>query len=492
MLARRRLIVLLAATVTVAGWAGVCLPVAPSARAATLRAAEQLDVTGDHVADMLAVSSSGALYLYPGAGAGGLGRGRQVGSGWGAFDQVRVVGQFDGSGGADLVARSVGTGALWLWPGTGSGGFGKARQIGNGWGAIREVVAPGDWDGNGTPDLLGVRSSDGTLWLFPGDGVAGFGKARQIGNGWTGRDALVSAGDFDGDGGTDLISRAPATGELWLNRGDGRGGFASGQVIGRGWNGLTAVAGAADASGDRRGDVLARDASGRLLLYPGTGTGGFGRPVVVGQGWNGMSQIVTASVRGDATLPAYSAAVAEIDAATLARMQYSHRAGCPVATADLRLVTLTYYGFDRATHTGELVVHRTAATAITRVFGDLYAARYPVQRMLLVDAYRGSDHASMDANNTSAYNCRAVEGGSGWSEHASGTAIDINPVQNPYVSGSTVLPAAGRGYLDRRDDRPGMVVRGDVVVRAFADQGWKWGGDFTSLKDYQHFSASGR
>ena len=197
-------------------------------------------------------------------------------------------------------------------------------------------------------------------------------------------------------------------------------------------------------------------------------------------------------MRGDATLPAYAAQVAVIDAATLARMQYSHRAGCPVATADLRLVKLTYYGFDRISHTGELVVHRTATTDITRAFGALYAARFPIQRMLLVDAYRGDDNASMDANNTSAYNCRTVAGTTTWSEHAYGTAIDINPVQNPYVRGTTVSPAAGRAYLDRSNDRPGMVVSGDVVVSAFATQGWQWGGYWTSSKDYQHFSASGR
>ncbi len=323
--------------------------------------------------------------------------------------------------------------------------------------------------------------------------TGGFGRAQQIGSGWSGRDALVSAGDFDGDGGTDLISRATATGELWLNRGDGRGGFGSARVIGErlersdrrspGPRTPAVTAAATCWRVTRPGDCCSTRATGRVA------SGGRWRSVMAG---TACSQIAAASVRGDATLPAYTASVAAIDAATLARMQYSHRAGCPVATADLRLVTLTYYGFDRAAHTGELVVHRTAASAMTRAFGDLYAARYPIQRLLLVDAYRGSDHASMEANNTSAYNCRAVEGGSGWSEHAYGTAVDINPVQNPYVKGSTVLPAAGRSYLDRANDRPGMVVRGDVVVRSFADEGWQWGGDFTSLKDYQHFSASGR
>jgi poly-gamma-glutamate synthesis protein (capsule biosynthesis protein) len=112
--------------------------------------------------------------------------------------------------------------------------------------------------------------------------------------------------------------------------------------------------------------------------------------------------------------------------------------------------------------------------------------------MRLVDDYGGSDDASMDADNTSAFNCRNVAGTSRWSEHAYGRAIDINPVENPYVAGSHVSPAAGRAFLDRSQRRPGVVRAGDAVVRAFARVGWGWGGDFSSAQDYQHFSASGR
>ena len=143
--------------------------------------------------------------------------------------------------------------------------------------------------------------------------------------------------------------------------------------------------------------------------------------MVVGSGWNAFTSIVSASVRADATLPAFTSSVAAIDSATATRMRYSYRAGCPVGLADLRLVRLRYYGFDRVARTGELVVHRTATTAVVGPFRAMYAARFPIQRMVLIDAYRGDDHASMDANNTSAFNCRKVEGGSGWSEHAYGT-----------------------------------------------------------------------
>lgn len=180
-----------------------------------------------------------------------------------------------------------------------------------------------------------------------------------------------------------------------------------------------------------------------------------------------------------------------ITTVTASRLGSSHRPGCPTPVSDLRLAEVTYLGFDGRPHQGELVVHRAHAAAVVQVFRQLYAARFPVQQMVTVEQYGADDDRSMAANNTSAYNCRAVAGGTGWSEHAYGTALDVNPVQNPYVRGSTVEPPAGRGYLDRGDVRPGMVVGQDVVVRAFASVGWAWGGDFRTLKDYQHFSASG-
>jgi hypothetical protein len=109
-----------------------------------------------------------------------------------------------------------------------------------------------------------------------------------------------------------------------------------------------------------------------------------------------------------------------------------------------------------------------------------------------VDVYDGDDNRSMAANNTSAFNCRAVTGGSSWSEHSYGTAIDINPLRNPYVRGGTVLPPEGSAYADRGLDEPGMIHAGDEVVETFGAHGWIWGGTWDSTKDYQHFSTSGR
>jgi len=98
----------------------------------------------------------------------------------------------------------------------------------------------------------------------------------------------------------------------------------------------------------------------------------------------------------------------------------------------------------------------------------------------------------MAANNTSGFNCRTVEGSSSWSEHAYGRAIDINPIQNPAVQDGLVTPSAGSRYLDRSRRREGLIRAEGAVVRAFASIGWGWGGYWTSFKDYQHFSATGR
>ena len=177
---------------------------------------------------------------------------------------------------------------------------------------------------------------------------------------------------------------------------------------------------------------------------------------------------------------------------TAARLGSSHRTGCPVAVVDLRLLTVTHWRFDGTTARGQLVVHRDVAPAVGRVFRDLHAARFPLQSVRTVEAFGGDDGRSMAANNTSAYNCRRTTGGAGWSEHAYGRALDLNPVQNPYVRGTTVLPAAGRAHLERTRARPGVVLPDGAVVRAFAAVGWRWGGDFRTSKDYQHFSLSGR
>ena len=195
-------------------------------------------------------------------------------------------------------------------------------------------------------------------------------------------------------------------------------------------------------------------------------------------------------------LPPYSASVHPIGPDLEARMSFSNRPGCPVPLRDLRLLRMKYLGFDHNAHTGEMVIHGDLARDVTQVFGRLYAARWPIRRMRLVDDYGGEDDRSMAANNTSGYNCRRVAGSDDWSDHAFGAAIDINPVQNPDLTGPRVVPPAGIPFarLDRSASAlgpTGVIREHDVVVRAFADIGWTWGGHWTS-QDYQHVSASGR
>ncbi|HJS26339.1 MAG TPA: M15 family metallopeptidase [Actinomycetota bacterium] len=169
----------------------------------------------------------------------------------------------------------------------------------------------------------------------------------------------------------------------------------------------------------------------------------------------------------------------------------SWRPGCPVALANLRQVRVTYVGFDGTAQRGRLVVHRRWADEVLVVFRRMYRAGFRVHRVRLVDRFGADDRESMRHDNTSAFNCRFVAGTTTWSQHAYGRAIDINPVENPYVRGSHVSPRRGHRFLDRSDVRPGMVVRGDVVVRAFRRIGWEWGGNWSTSKDYQHFSSNG-
>jgi len=187
----------------------------------------------------------------------------------------------------------------------------------------------------------------------------------------------------------------------------------------------------------------------------------------------------------------FRGAVSPIDAEMGRHMSASWRPGCPVGLSSLRLLKLSFWGFDGRSHVGELVVHADVSRDVVAVFRRLYDARFPIERMELVDAYGGDDDRSMAANNTSAFNCRHKTNSTSWSEHSYGRAIDINPIQNPYVAGREVSPPAGARYADRSLDAEGMITTGDPVVEAFDAIGWGWGGAWRTVKDYQHFSRSG-
>ncbi len=189
------------------------------------------------------------------------------------------------------------------------------------------------------------------------------------------------------------------------------------------------------------------------------------------------------------SVAAYSSSVRP---ATRDDVRLSWREGCPVHWSDLAVVTVAYWGYDGARHVGDVVVADSVAQDVRGVFRSIYDQRFQIRRIHPVDAYGADDDRSMAANNTSAFNCRPVAGTSKWSEHSRGTAIDINPVQNPYVSGGSVDPPTGREWRDRSSVTPGMITADGVVVRAFAAKGWGWGGHWSSAQDYQHLSLSGR
>ena len=165
--------------------------------------------------------------------------------------------------------------------------------------------------------------------------------------------------------------------------------------------------------------------------------------------------------------------------------------GCTVPRSDLRLLTVLHCDANGTTLQGQLVCNKTIAPDLLNIFRRLYEARYPIERMKLIDDYDADDERSMTANNTSCFCFRPISGSKRLSKHAQGLAIDINPLYNPCVKtkdGKTVVqPAAGKRYADRSKKSPYKLKRGDLCHRLFMEHGFRWGGDWNSLKDYQHF-----
>ena len=178
--------------------------------------------------------------------------------------------------------------------------------------------------------------------------------------------------------------------------------------------------------------------------------------------------------------------------AVVRRTQLAWFPDCPVGLAELRLLRLSFWGFDGRPHTGELVVNTAVADDVVSVFRDLYDARFPLEEVRLVTRADLDAPPTGDGNTTAAYACRPVRGSTEWSAHAYGLAVDVNPFMNPYRSGDLVLPELASAYLDRSWRRPGMIHADGPVVRAFDRVGWTWGGTFQSVLDLQHFSANGR
>jgi hypothetical protein len=174
--------------------------------------------------------------------------------------------------------------------------------------------------------------------------------------------------------------------------------------------------------------------------------------------------------------------------------------GCPVSLSDLRVVTARYLGFDGRTHTGQILVKGSQARRVEEVLARLYAMRFPIRHMSFSDTYGPSAGRPADGDVTASFECRqavsspctgsASTGTGSWSEHAYGEAIDLNPVENPYVGCGMTRDKTALSYLDRARVRRGMVTA--AIVAIFQGVGWGWGGSWTgSTKDYMHFSVTG-
>ena len=182
-------------------------------------------------------------------------------------------------------------------------------------------------------------------------------------------------------------------------------------------------------------------------------------------------------------------AAATIQPVSAADLGPSWHPGCPIDPRQLRRVEVNYIGFDGQTHRGALIVNEGLAADVTVIFEQLLHLRYPIAKMRTLDTYPGADdELSMEDNNTSAFNCRDIPGTGHWSLHASGQAIDLNPLLNPEIDRTGAFqPTNAAPYLDRNRTDPGVLHAGDPAVRVFTDRGWRWGGDWRTPKDYQHF-----
>ncbi len=180
--------------------------------------------------------------------------------------------------------------------------------------------------------------------------------------------------------------------------------------------------------------------------------------------------------------------IRKIDDAIWESMQgKSYHEGCPIKRSGLRRVRILYYGYDEKDYVGELIVNKKIAHDVRDIFRKLYLKKYQIKRVVPIDVYDGDDTRSMKKDNTSCFNYRTVEGTNTISKHGYGVAIDINPVENPYVVGDYVSPRNGRQYADRSKDFEHKIDKNDLCYKLFHKAGFFWGGDWNYTKDYQHF-----
>ena len=204
----------------------------------------------------------------------------------------------------------------------------------------------------------------------------------------------------------------------------------------------------------------------------------------------------TAFIFTVATFAAFESDISQITPQIKQRMVKgnSWKKGCPVPLKDLRYLRIKHINFNGKDQMGEMIVHKDVSVEVTEIFKALYNTDYPINKMRLVSYYKGSDWQSIESDNTSAFNCRKATGSKQWSKHSYGKAIDINPIENPYISRKGYISHKASATYRKRvhkestyEDKA-ILLKDDEAVQLFKKYGWKWGGDWPGVKDYQHFS----
>ncbi|GAA1675852.1 hypothetical protein GCM10009830_23130 [Glycomyces endophyticus] len=275
-----------AGRVIASGWGANRLPVADTDGA--------YDYDNDGDTDLIARNgSSDETYLYGGTGTGAFGPRVEWGPLLGDLDLIETAGDLTGDGHDDLLGRVASTGVLYVYPGTGDGGYyhGGRIRVGGGWDAMSAIVSGQDYNGDGKVDLVARESATGNLWLYPGTGTGSHGARVLIGTGWNGMSLITAVGDLDHDGIADVIARKNSDNCLYFYAGKPAGGVKNGVQIGCGWNVMNTIAAVGDFNGDGHVDWVARHTNGSLYLYKGNGAGTYTGSVVIGTGWAGMDQI---------------------------------------------------------------------------------------------------------------------------------------------------------------------------------------------------------
>jgi hypothetical protein len=191
--------------------------------------------------------------------------------------------------------------------------------------------------------------------------------------------------------------------------------------------------------------------------------------------------------------PAFKGSISPVPRYVQKKMRgVTMRENCPIGFNQLSYVRISFLDFNHRTHRGALIVNRRLAKQVLSMFRKLYYHRFPMRSVRPMYEFNGNDHASMEANNTSAFNCRKIGTSRRFSKHSYGEAIDINPLLNPYIRGQYVAPEGARAFISRSSYHPGKITRKSYVYKLFREYRWSWGGNWRYSKDYQHFEKNDR